>query len=97
MDNVLIAVFSIPGAVILAAGVMVPVISTSRAIEGGYIFGYGAVLAGIFALAANIYAIRRSERYKKSSVATLEVVLPRISTFVAVLGVLWGLQVIVSP
>ena|SRR5579871_195349 len=96
MDNVLIAIFSIPGAVILAAGFMVPFIRSSHPIEGGYIFGYGAVLAGIFALAANIYAIRASKRYKKSSVATLAVVLPWISALVSVLGVLWGLQFFVT-
>jgi uncharacterized membrane protein (DUF485 family) len=97
MDNVLIAIFSIPGALILAAGLMVPLISSSHAIEGGYIFGVGAILAGIFALVANIYAIRTSKRYKHSSVATLAVVLPWISAIAAVLGVLWGLQVILSP
>lgn len=95
MKNVLIGIFSIPIAILLGCGFLFTVQETTslRYSYGGAIslLPVTIIVFGLASVVVNVYALKNSHAYKKSSVATLAYFLPLASAILSAGAVLYGL------
>jgi hypothetical protein len=92
MKNVLVGIFSIPLAIMLAFGFVLATAGPSHYGLGG--ISVLAIMLVVFRLACvgvNVYAVKTSHAYKKSSVASLALYLPLASAILSAAAVFYGL------
>jgi energy-converting hydrogenase Eha subunit A len=95
MKNVLIGIFSIPAAILLGYGFLAWTSNTAfRYSYGGSIslFPGTIIILGLASLGVNLYAAKHSHVYKRSSVATLALVMPWVSAALSAVAILYGLS-----